>query len=468
MEALKFDGVWWVPGKEDDKVAGTMEFQPGGKCTLSLIGGFSDLKTIFSLDNLRFDVINGLTVEGQKITLYDCLRTSGRLPFPGVISEAYHVSILLVGYHFQSKEDVTFDTIRVSFTNLDDWVGFSGLQYHQSKDGNKNSPVVSYEYPNAIEADVNGVRISLDFGYKINVNVLKGISITEQKMFTIKLRFFKQIEEILREGLLQNLQNFISFGLGKSTKILTLTGANSSVMTDDNRELEISIIFSQRSMASESERIHPSTMLFRFGDIKDSFQEKISAWLLKAEQLQPIYNLYFSVMHQPTIYIDFMFLSLMQAIETYHRRTHAGRFLSNEMFSDVLNTIMSAIPKGLPDDYVKNLHDKLKYSNEFSLRRRIKELLRELGDITVPYIPDIKVFVQQVVDTRNYLTHYSVELEERALRGTELYGACLRLTVILQACLLKEMNFTHSEVEALLKRHYRTNLWFSDSIKKLH
>jgi hypothetical protein len=78
------------------------------------------------------------------------------------MSEAYHVNIILLGHHFQSKEDVTFDRINVSFTNLDDWVGYSGLQYHHLQDDSKNSSAVTYDFPGTVEADVNGTRIKVD------------------------------------------------------------------------------------------------------------------------------------------------------------------------------------------------------------------------------------------------------------------------------------------------------------------
>lgn len=463
MEALKLDGIWWIPGCEHVKAAGTMEFQPGGKSVLNLIGSFSDLQS-FGLENPKFDVINGLTVDGRIVTLYDCQRSLERISYPGVMSEAYRVKIILLGYHFQSKEDVTFDRINVSFTNLDDWVGYSGLHYHQHlKDGRKNSLAVTYDFPATVEADVNGTRISLDFTCNVNMDALKAITIAERKSFKIEFPSPRHIEELFEGGLLRNLQNFLSFGLAKPTTILTLTGTNSIITRDEGdntRKIEISIIFEQLTNDVENKPILSDNMLFSFRDIKDSFQEKISAWLLKADQLQPVYSLYFGPMYQPTMYTEFMFLSLVQAIETYHRRMLGGKFLSAENFADVLSTMISAIPQGLPSDYRSSVCDKLKYSNEFSLRRRIKDVFNEFGDVLLLFIPDTKTFIQKLLDTRNYLTHYSSELEDKALRGIELYDACLKLIVILQACLLKEINFSVPDIEALLKRHYSNQLWF--------
>jgi hypothetical protein len=466
MEALKLDGIWWIPGQENVQVAGTMEFQPSGKSVLTLIGAFSDLES-FDLDIPKFDIINGLTVDGRKVTLYDCHRSSARLSFPGVMSEEYHVSIVLLGHHFQSKEDVVFDRINVSFTNLDDWLGYSGLQCRHLRDGGRNSLAVTYDFPSTVEADVNGTRISVDFTCNVNMNLVKTVTITERKSFKIQFPSYRHIEELLHGHLLHNLRNFLSFGLAKPTYILTLTGSNSGITEgegDHTREVEVSIIFEQRFNAVEDGKVHPDQMLFQFHDVQDSFQEKISAWLLKADKLQPVYSLYFGPMYQPKMYTDFQFLSLIQAIETYHRRTYGGEFLSAEKFADVLSTMISAIPEGLPGDYVNNVRDRLKYSNDLSLRRRLKDLFRELGEILHPFIPDTKDFVQKVLDTRNYLTHYPVELEEKALKGIELYEACLKLIVILQACLLKEMNFSVSDIGELLNRHYSNHFWFREKL----
>lgn len=53
-----------------------------------------------------------------------------------------------------------------------------------------------------------------------------------------------------------------------------------------------------------------------------------------------------------------------------------------------------------------------------------------------------------MVDTRNYLTHYTEELERKALRGPELLEAVEELRRLLAFLLLRELGLDTAEVWA--------------------
>jgi hypothetical protein len=77
------------------------------------------------------------------------------------------------------------------------------------------------------------------------------------------------------------------------------------------------------------------------------------------------------------MYVDHKFLSLMQALETYHRRILGGNELSENHHNKRILEILTAVP----DQYRQWLEEKLKYSNELSLRKRMKELLGRHSDV---------------------------------------------------------------------------------------
>ena len=51
--------------------------------------------------------------------------------------------------------------------------------------------------------------------------------------------------------------------------------------------------------------------------------------------------------------------------------------------------------------------------------------------------------------TRNYLTHWTPELENRAAKGEALVRLMFALRLVLEALLLLEVGFTHDEIERL-------------------
>jgi hypothetical protein len=63
------------------------------------------------------------------------------------------------------------------------------------------------------------------------------------------------------------------------------------------------------------------------------------------------------------------------------------------------------------------------------------------------------IFADKVADTRNYFTHYSPELKEKAaLRGEELRDLRRKLRLILQICFLEQLGFSIDTITGIFKR----------------
>ena len=65
-----------------------------------------------------------------------------------------------------------------------------------------------------------------------------------------------------------------------------------------------------------------------------------------------------------------------------------------------------------------------------------------------------KKLIRKIVDTRNYLTHYSEELESKSAKGRELLDICLKMEVIFQLCLLRDVGLTAAEVSEIATHSY--------------
>ena len=74
----------------------------------------------------------------------------------------------------------------------------------------------------------------------------------------------------------------------------------------------------------------------------------------------------------------------------------------------------------------------LAYSNEPSLRQRLKALLKEvrerLGEVPAGFD---KAFVERLVETRNYYTHFSARTEKNILQGADMHYAIRRIVLLL-------------------------------------
>jgi hypothetical protein len=75
----------------------------------------------------------------------------------------------------------------------------------------------------------------------------------------------------------------------------------------------------------------------------------------------------------------------------------------------------------VPEKHKEWLEEELAYSNEPTLRKRLKEILNKYSKITGSLIKNRKSFINKVVVTRNYLTHYDSNSKGQAAKGEELY-----------------------------------------------
>jgi hypothetical protein len=66
---------------------------------------------------------------------------------------------------------------------------------------------------------------------------------------------------------------------------------------------------------------------------------------------------------------------------------------------------------------------------------------------------DPKKFANLIADTRNYFSHYTAELKEKAVTDTQkLYWLAQRLSVWCTCLLLKELSFSPEEIAAGIER----------------
>ena len=121
--------------------------------------------------------------------------------------------------------------------------------------------------------------------------------------------------------------------------------------------------------------------------------------------------------------------------------------VKNELNEYVKNSIMDS---GQKDSW----ENKIKYGNEVSLRRRLKDLIRYLSDfnITQKIINDNRdEFIDNVVGLRNYYTHYSKDDNPDIYNVIDL---SFNLKLLIELCILNELNFDKEFIDYTLNRIY--------------
>ena len=177
-------------------------------------------------------------------------------------------------------------------------------------------------------------------------------------------------------------------------------------------------------------------------------------WFIKRELLQPILDLYFTTVHNRSIPIHLEFLSYIQAIESYHRRTKKNKILSTEKFCKLKEEILSL----LNEEQKQLVESKVPFANEPTLNDRLIDIFREYYEFKFFFSIDQDQFIRDIKNSRNYLTHYTKSLEKKSLKGADLSQATRILRAILQLLLLLELEFDRDGINKFTGKIHRWQL----------
>ncbi len=453
MKKFEYKGEWWLPESPNKKIIGLIKFDPYNGGILELYGSFKDFNNL--KQNTYFEIINGQIFGGRMITLCKCYASHFSFDGRGSLESRFYVNYILIGEIFTRYKDIVFNKLRIHYAYFDEWLEITSFYFKKEQDPQRQHKGISlvYKYPKEIEIKLNDFKLNIIFEYSHDLKRYE-IHIKQKTMIEIVPNEKVHLDVYLTD-LSYNIQNFISFGIGKATFPLELIGIlknKASKLDEIQDQNNIEIYYRNNNYTEEIEFIHPDKYLFTVKDIEPNFKKCFITWIKKAEMLKSVYDLYFAILYNPNMYIEHQFLTLIQAIEAYHRRIFNGKYLTEEKFSSILKQLHQCIPDQIPQNFKEKIKNSLHYLNEFSLRKRLKELLKDCKKIIELPIKNQDKFISDVVSTRNYLIHYDKQLEKIAKRGNELYYLIQLLTTITQLLLLKELELLEEKISEIIKR----------------
>lgn len=124
-----------------------------------------------------------------------------------------------------------------------------------------------------------------------------------------------------------HIQNFLTLGITKSVHPLAIKGiteVNKEMINDKTNYPPVEIFYRLSDILKVPKTLPPFDMLFTFKDISGRFESFLRNWFEKLDSLEPIYDLYFGTLYNPRMYPEHRFLSLIQAIESFHQRRYGG------------------------------------------------------------------------------------------------------------------------------------------------
>jgi len=460
MESTKIseEGYWWLPESPEKKIPGKLEFNDQNGGTLLLMGSIREINSTSPHSNEK--LIIGIGTNGTKYTLENCSQFSSTYLTSGISKISYNISVIYQNFSFTKPDDIVFYKMSIQFSNLKDWVMRDQFKItHVQEEG---------ESPQSEEIKIiRPLKKTIAIGRDHLEIACSSASSIGVDSFTLKNR--RRINIILYEPLsfanffqkyIRHIQNYLSLALGKAVYPISIIASSKNAINEfpDGKKIPapITIYAQYYSYPEDFPQIHPLRVLFLFSDIKNDFEQSFNLWISKVDLLEPIIDLYFGTLYNDKLYLQSKFLNLTQAMESYHRRRYGGTYTSPEENEKLSNILNGAIPPNIASDHKESIKGKFKYLHEFSQRKRFKDLIHILhsnyGDIFDKYLENSNQFVEDVVNTRNYNTHFDENLKGKAKDGFDLFVLTEKQKFLLEICFLSEIGFSKERVVTLLNK----------------
>lgn len=458
-EEYKRVGYFWLPEKEENKIPGTLTIFDGGKIELEVVGLFDDsIEALNGNDDLS-RIIGHVEKDGL-VTLEDSFYRKKNISFGSITKSLLHVSTVLSGVAYEKDEVVTFNTVSFSVEGLNEWVGISGIEVVYGND--YRTATINYNPQDEIVYNLNnGFKLHIFFGY-----TLPGHPNTSEAKITHKT-YLKLSSEKARElpefiNVIHQITYLLCFSVDATVSISNVSATSNELMVEaaegKSWPLKIELYYPSLPFSDDVPKIDPYRMLFKLSDIRENAEEIFNNWLNAYSIIRPALGLYFSAATGTHKYLDGRFLALTQGLETYHRRTSSETLMERGKFRALFATLLCLCPK----EHRKWLRGRLYHANEISLGQRIKRIIAPYKSYLGNSDQRSKI-IRGVVNTRNYLTHYSEELEKDAVHGANLWVLCQKLEVIFQLHLLQQLGFSEPEIEQTLHKNHKLKRKFGET-----
>jgi hypothetical protein len=442
QENLNLKGIWFLPNNPDKGITGLLEYSPDKGAKLQLMGVFED--THHSQHEPEF--INGISADGNQITLYKCYRFGRGFNSNSFETSSYDALFMFIGTFFWDKKELKFQKISFVFEDFDKWVNAFGFKKIHSNEESREI-TIEYQRPDDILFNISeriNCEIQFDVQYPLSnqisnatIKQISGVSIWSSNGANTFEELFEWFQSFHRLMTLAYFTRPLISDLKVSVKKKSNEG--------EEYNSTVAVYFQTETTKANYKKINSDNyFLFTYREVKENFEIILQRWFLIEGLMEPTVGGLtesFIKREQP---LELRFLSLVQAIETIHRRTSDETKYNNEQHKVKINEIL----KSISADYKDWVQEKLRYSHEPTLKERLDELSDKIPNSVREILlkPTEAKFINQVRDNRNYYTHYDPKGKSRVLKGSELFFLSERMKIFLICLILREIGFTDGEI----------------------
>ncbi len=449
-DQIDIDGDWWDSARPEAKTAGRLTFTRSKGIELHVNQAFSPIAgDVRPGDpNPTYECIHGRTVKGEAVTLIDAQQLGASLNFgsaglmqPGKI----HARILVIGAHLPTN--FRFSNMICRIPNLQVWMGKQVIMQHMTCDSESRILRQNYSIArmDSEELHVQAIssKISMQYGWESSLDAYSLIHVKTHASFQIIPSSQQPVDWFIEQ--FNKLETLISVLSGE-------VFLSDSIQSKVNKSGHLVSVLFAGDADELCHRKYPGDFFLSGLSISTPFWECCDKWFEIFPKIGTTVTLAMSVMGSKELWIHTRFLSLIQALEGFHRALYEGAYMEDSAYDAVRKDIQDAIPKNVSDSHRSALASRIRYGNEYSLRKRLGELEKCLTDeIRFHLFGPAKSIPDTWVNTRNYYTHWDEELRDSILNVQEMHYANVRIANFLNTLFRLRIGVPPSDIEAAFR-----------------
>ncbi|MGC8551913.1 MAG: HEPN domain-containing protein [Phycisphaerae bacterium] len=455
--------TFWLPADATHTATGSLIYTPRDGITVEAVGQIAPNIGFNDAGEGALHTIHGRLMSGTLFTLGNSFIKSRSVGAGGHGPVTLLSNRVLFGGHFSDCDTVEVTSCTFGLTSLESWLG--QVLFHDEPQLDENEKLIGYDYrfrfPKTIEIPVTKQQMKVKIGWQF----LGSRSVVESSMSMraaafIKLEFDKPVPLHVARDLAFSFQTFLSLLIGARVDLRWL---EFTVAGDGQTAAPCRMLAAQ---LGESQATEVQGPLISYSAVKDIFSEMVTKWFARDEQAQMAAYLYFWSLLQESGPVEVRLLTAIQAIEAYYRSLPGGLYMEQEAFNRAYNKITAAIPPEISGEHRQSLTNRLRYGNEHSMRKRLRDLFSRLpGQLGIRIAAgNPKIFVDRVVDTRNYFTHRDEHAKPQSFGGVKAVHATERLKCLLAAVTLADLGVKGDVLESAINNNPDLNHWLSQTL----
>jgi hypothetical protein len=407
----------------------------------------------------------GRLVNGTLVTLVDCIITNLAMGAGAVgLPTALFANRMLVGARVENLDQLNIKSYMFELSSLANWTCASPVKLDMpTTDGKCPGVDIRFRHPDPIDIDLSERDFDLKISHAWKTSQACGSSgIRWHAGVTITAHDSMVLDDA--DEIAWQCKNLMSLLTGGHLSVKSIAIKPVDPVSEGTIESPLQLIYQQRGKHDHRD-LHAAQMLVPYSLVKEGFPQMVADWFARSEQAVLATNVFFGSQLLESPALNVKFLAITQAAESYHRSLRTGVYMKQDEYNTAIKALLSHMPTVIRGDHKQSLKIRLKYGNEHSLRKRLTEMLQRLPQNAQSRIAgDVSKFVNKVVDTRNYFTHYDHDAQANAFEGKDTLVACERLRILVVANLLHDLGIKDEALLSALERSRTFKGWMSQDL----